>query len=75
MNLYPESQIIDEKTSIGRVYQQLVLATIKGDDVAQAIIDVFTSFISDEISNFNTNVYYSNPDYLRCSYEAGFLLA
>lgn len=55
--------------------QQLVLATIKGDDVAQAIIDVFTSFISDEISNFNTNVYYSNPDYLRCSYEAGFLLA
>lgn len=66
---------IPSVTSIGRVYQQLVLATIKGDDVAQAIIDVFTSFISDEISNFNTNVYYSNPDYLRCSYEAGFLLA
>ena len=66
---------IPSATSIGRVYQQLVLAIMKGEDVAQAIMDVFTSFISDEISNFNTNVYYSNPDYLRCSYEAGFLLA
>lgn len=62
-------------TSIGRVYQQLVLATAEENDVAQAIIDVFTSFISDEISDFNTNVYYSNPDYLKCSYEAGILLA
>ena len=62
-------------TSIGRVYQQLVLATLEEKDVAQAIIDVFSSFISDEISNFNTNVYYSNPDYLRCSYEEGRLLA
>lgn len=61
--------------SIGRVYQQLVLATLEGKDVAQAIIDVFSSFISDEISDFNTNVYYSNPDYLRCSYEEGRLLA
>jgi len=62
-------------TSIGRVYQQLVLATMKEDEEAQAIIDVFSSFISDEISNFNSNVYYSNPDYLKCSYEAGVLLA
>lgn len=62
-------------TSIGRVYQQLVLATAEENDVAQAIIDVFTSFISDEISDFNTNVYYSNSDYLKCSYEAGILLA
>lgn len=30
---------------------------------------------SDEISNFNSNVYYSNPDYIKCSYEAGELLA
>ncbi len=61
-------------TSIGRVYQQLVLTTMEDKTVERAIIDVFTSFISDEISNFNTSVYYSNPDYLRCSYEAGCLL-
>ncbi len=62
-------------TSIGRVYQMLVLAVCKDDDVEQAMVDVFSSFISDEISDFNSNVYYSNPDYLRCSYLDGMMLA
>lgn len=61
-------------TSIGRVYQQLILS-VMGEDVAQTLIDVFSSFISDEISDYNSNVYYSNPDYLRCSYQEGRLLA
>jgi hypothetical protein len=61
-------------TSIGRVYQRLVCSpNIKS--VEQNIIDVFSSFISDEISNFNSNVYYSNPDYILKSYEQGKLLA
>ena len=67
--------MIPSVNSIGRVYQQLVVATAEESEEAQAIIDVFSSFISDEISNFNSNVYYSNPDYLRCSYEEGVLLA
>lgn len=62
-------------TSIGRVYQMLVLEVCKDDDVEQAIIDVFSSFISDEISDFNSNVYYSNPDYLKCSYLDGMMLS
>ena len=62
-------------TSIGRVYQMLVLAVCKDDNVEQSMIDVFSSFISDEISDFNSNVYYSNPDYLRCSYLEGMMLA
>ena len=62
-------------TSIGRVYQMLVLAIYESNDVEQAIMDVFSSFISDEISDFNSNVYYSNPDYLRCSYLEGKMLA
>ncbi len=61
--------------AIGRVYQQLVTETAEENEEAQAIIDVFSSFISDEISDFNSNVYYSNPDYLRCSYKEGKLLA
>lgn len=60
--------------AIGRVYQQLVLDTTEENEEAQAIIDVFSSFISDEISNLNSNVYYSNPDYLKHSYKEGHLL-
>jgi len=60
--------------SIGRVYQMLVLAVDEGD-IIQTIINVFSSYISDEISNFNTSLYYSNPDYIRCSYLEGELCA
>ena len=51
-------------TSIGMLYQELVLTTMQNEDVAQGIIDVFSSFITDEISDFNSSVYYTNPDYL-----------
>ena len=30
--------------------------------------------VSDEISNFNTDLYYQNPSYLECSYQEGHLL-
>ena len=60
--------------SIGRVFQQLILDVCK-DDIIKTIIAVYSSFISDEISNFNSAVYYSNPDYLRVSYLEGRLAA
>ena len=66
---------VPAETAIGRVYQQLVWSVSENDDYEQAIIDVFSSFISDEISDFNSSVYYQNPDYLKCSYEDGKLLA
>ena len=61
-------------TAIGRVYQQLVLSVSDIEHAAQGILDVFSSFISDAISDFNSSVYYSNPDYLLCSYQDGYLL-
>lgn len=61
-------------TAIGRVYQRLVLSVFGLEHAAQGIREVFSSFISDAISDFETSVYYSNPDYLRCSYEDGYLL-
>ena len=61
-------------TAIGRVYQQLVLSVSDIEHAAQGILDVFSSFISDAISDFNSSVYYSNPDYLLCSYQEGYLL-
>ena len=61
--------------SIGRVYQTLI-SDVEGlySSITETIKRVYSSFISDEISNYNSSVYYSNPDYIRCSYEAGKLL-
>ena len=62
-------------TSIGRVYQTLILEVMElYESVVEAIKKVYSSFISEEISDFNSNVYYSNPDYIKYSYEAGMLL-
>lgn len=61
--------------AIGRVYQILIQAVCPDDDIADTLINVFQSFICEEISDFNSNVYYSNPDYLRCSYLEGKMLA
>lgn len=71
---YPYVYTVPGYLDIGRVYQTLMLDAMQGD-TAQNILDVFRSFLSDEISNFNSRVYYSNPDYLRCSYLEGKLLA
>ena len=65
---------VPSETAIGRVYQALVLS-LYADNYAQGILDVFASFISDEISDFNSNVYYSNPDYLKYSFQEGYMLA
>ena len=62
-------------TSIGRVYQRLIISVNKdNEDVIKTIKKVYGSFISDEIENYNSSLYYSNPDYIRCSYEAGEIL-
>lgn len=62
-------------TSIGRVYQTLILDVMKlYENIVETIKKVYSSFISEEISDFNSNVYYSSPDYIKCSYEAGMLL-
>lgn len=61
--------------SIGKVYQRLIAETISTEEsVTDKLIEVFNSFISDEISDFNSSVYYSNPDYLKHSYLQGELL-
>lgn len=61
-------------TAIGRLYQQLISDIGMDHDREQGMIAVFSSFLSDEISNFNSSVYYSNPDYLKHCYLAGEVL-
>ena len=61
--------------SIGKVYQRLIISVIsEADNLIDVLYKVMSSFISDEISDFNSSVYYSNPDYLKWSYLDGQLL-
>lgn len=62
--------------SIGKNYQRLIIDVMDENiELVDMIYKVFKSFISDEISDFNSSVYYSNPQYLKYSFLEGKLLA
>lgn len=65
---------IPSVTSIGKLYARLIMYYVKNDNVVDEVYNVFSSFISDEISDFRTGIYYENMSYLQCSYENGCLL-
>ena len=59
---------------IGKLYSIMIEDCAKPGEEIQELLKIFSSFISDEISNFNTDLYYQNPDYLEWSYREGKLL-
>lgn len=59
---------------IGKLYCLMIDKCAQDGDKVQELIDIFSSFISDEISDFSTGLYYQNPDYLQWSYKEGRLL-
>lgn len=62
-------------TAIGKLYSHMILDCSKSGEEATELLKIFNSFISDEISDFNTGIYFENPSYLECSYREGCLLA
>lgn len=61
-------------TAIGKLYSRLIEQCAKPEKEIEELMKVFQSFISDQISDFRTDLYYQNPSYLKCSYEEGYLL-
>lgn len=59
---------------IGKLYSIMVEDCAKPGEELQEMMKIFTSFISDEISDFSTDLYYQNPSYLEWSYREGKLL-
>ena len=59
---------------IGRLYCIMVEDCARPGEETEELIRIFSSFISDEIPDFETGVYYENPSYLEWSYREGRLL-
>lgn len=59
---------------IGKLYSIMIEDCSKPGKEIDELMKIFSSYISDEISDFQTDVYYQNPSYLECSYQAGYLL-
>lgn len=57
---------------IGKVYRRLIKMVVKDEktDVIDALIEVYNSFISPKIDDYNSSVYYENPNYIFECYKA-----
>ena len=58
--------------TIGEVYERLIEDV--ANDPAEGIMTVYTSWIDDAISNYNSDFYYQPRDYLRECFLAGTVL-
>lgn len=58
---------------IGANYKRIILSVNNGN-VIDTLYDVFTSFISDAMSNFNSDFYYQNDSYMIACYLEGKIL-
>jgi hypothetical protein len=61
---------------IGKVYKRLIvdLCNKQGKKPIDALIEVYNSWLSRKIENFNSSLYYESPDYLYESYVKGDVL-
>jgi len=51
---------------IGKVYKRLIIELCKNNDKEpiENLIEVYNSWISDKIDNYNSSMYYENPSYI-----------
>lgn len=63
--------------TIGEVYERLI-EDVCGEDetqVVQHLFEVYTSWIDDAISNYNTDFYYQSREYIFTCYQEGTICA
>jgi hypothetical protein len=58
---------------IGKVYKRLIIGISKEDNksLIDALSEVYNSWLSRKIEDFNSSVYYESPEYLFQSYLTG----
>lgn len=61
---------------IGKVYKRLIvdICNKQGREPIDTLIEVYNSWLSRKIEDFNSSLYYENPDYLYESYVKGEVL-
>lgn len=59
--------------TIGEVYERLIedISDDSTEHIIDRLMEVYTSWISDAISNYNTDFYYQSREYIRVCYREG----
>ncbi len=58
---------------IGKVYKRLILGVVENQsvEIIDALFEVYNSFVSDLIDDYNGSFYYENPQYILNTYLTG----
>lgn len=73
-NIHDCKYRIPDYWDIGEVYERLIEDCFSDDEILHGIWKVYHSWISDKISNYNTDFYYQPRDYIAACYEKGDVL-
>ena len=73
-NVYMCKYTVPDYWDIGEVYERLIEDCFSDDEILHGIWKVYHSWISDKISNYNTDFYYQPRDYIAACYEEGDVL-
>ncbi len=65
-NIAEAKYTIPTHWDIGKVYKRLILGIAKerNQSVIQSLFEVYNSFVSDKIGDYNSSFYYENPQYI-----------
>ena len=66
---------IPDYWDIGEVFERLVEDSYDENDVVKGVSEVFTSWISDRIQNYNSDLYYQPREYIAECYKAGEIIS
>lgn len=73
-NLSAARYAIPDVWTIGKVYARLIEDVSADDTIAQTLIAVYTSWIDEAISDYNSSFYYQSRDYIAECYRQGEVL-
>ncbi|MDR0865209.1 MAG: hypothetical protein LBO74_09820 [Candidatus Symbiothrix sp.] len=75
-NVADGQYLIPSHWDIGKVYKRLIVDVCneQGKEPIETLIEVYNSWLSRKIENFNSSLYYENPGYLYESYRKGEVL-
>ena len=67
------SYAIPTHWDIGKVYKRLIIgvSVAKNIGVIEALFEVYASFVSDLIDDYNSSFYYENPQFILDTYLSG----
>ncbi len=75
-NVSQSNYSIPTHWDIGKVYKRLIVAVCKKQHLSPipVLMEVYNSWLSRKIEDFNSSLYYESPDYLYESYVKGEVL-